>query len=389
LEALVLDCETTGATNDTNGSAFSPQNRLMLIGASNLDGYQRFVVEHGEGPYGDSIDAANRHVAGAGLLVGFNIKFDLHWLRRYGIDFTNHSLWDTQLVEFILNHQRWPDPSLGEVAVKYNLPRKLDRVRTEYWEMGLDTDQVPLPILSEYLEHDVFLTSEIYKRQREYLADKPQLRKLCWIHCQDLMVTEEMEWNGLKADFEQMQLGAEKLRSQIAKIDEELNEHVRDCPWFNWNSGEHLSALLYGGDVRGKQREEIDFNYKDGRVAKKLRWVDKSITLPRLVEPLKGTQLQKGHYQTNVPVLQQLRSYRAGREFKGLVDSLLQRAALEQRVSTYYEGWPKLAETMGWEDGVIHGNINHTRAGTTRLSSSRPNQQNKDKEFERCIITRF
>lgn len=380
---LVLDTETTGATNDTYGSAFCPENVLCLVGMDSGHDDDIVDIEYSSTPYGAELDRVARCIRDTRILVGFNIKFDLHWLRRYGIDFSHCSLWDCQLVHFILTSQQFPDPSLGEVAAHYSLGEKLDVVKTEFWDKDIDTDQVPLEILSDYLRQDVFLTKEIYSKQRKELGYNPLLRKVCWLSCQDILVTQEMEWNGLKFDIAKSYEGAVRIRSEIAKIDEGLNEYVRDCPWFNWNSGEHLSALLYGGVVRGKQREEVDFIYKDGRTAKKLRWVDKSFTFPPMVAPLKGTQLQKGHYQTSLPVLQQLSGA------KRLRESLLARAALEQRVSTYYEGWPKLYERMGWDEEIIHGNLNHTRARTLRLSSSKPNQQNKDKEFEECIVTRF
>jgi hypothetical protein len=69
----------------------------------------------------------------AEILVGFNIKFDLHWLRKYGINFVGKRVWDCQLVHFILTGQQDTYPSLNSVAAYYDLGSKLDVVATEYW----------------------------------------------------------------------------------------------------------------------------------------------------------------------------------------------------------------------------------------------------------------
>ena len=69
----------------------------------------------------------------------FNGKFDLAWLRRYNIDFSSCRIWDCQLVHFILTGQKESYPSLNEVAEYYGLGTKLDQVKEEYWNNGIDT----------------------------------------------------------------------------------------------------------------------------------------------------------------------------------------------------------------------------------------------------------
>jgi DNA polymerase I-like protein with 3'-5' exonuclease and polymerase domains len=387
MSVLVLDTETTGATNGTNATPFNPLNRLCLGGFDLGGSYDDYLFEYyPRTPYGDSVATVQRMVDSVRLLVGFNIKFDLHWLRRYGIDFSRCNVWDCQLAYFILTSQKHRLPSLDRTAADYGFSSKLDRVRNEYWNNGIDTDEVPLDILLPYLKQDVNLTKQIWLHQLKLLEGNSLLRKCIWASCQDLMVTQEMEYNGLKFDFAKAQAGANQLRQEIAEIDEKLNKHV-PISGFNWNSGEHLSAFLFGGIAKIKERERFLFKYKDGREAWKERWVIKEYVFPRLVEPLEGTELAKeGYYSTSASTLQILPKRSP---IGGAVSLLLKRAELEQRVSTYYEGWPKLAESMGWEDGYIHSNLNHCITGTSRLSSSKPNMQNMDKEFLECITTRF
>ena len=81
--------------------------------------------------YWDDLTGLQDRVDNAALLIGFNIKFDIHWLRRAGIniDLLRHTIWDCQLAEFILDCQSKPYPSLNGTCEKYGLPLKLDVVR--------------------------------------------------------------------------------------------------------------------------------------------------------------------------------------------------------------------------------------------------------------------
>src|SRR5690606_27629138 len=84
-----------------------------------------------------------RCIEDATLLIGFNIKFDLHWLRRYGIRPNDKvRIWDCQLAEFIITGQQGAYPSLDGCCEKYGLGQKDDRI-SEYWKLGVDTTDIP------------------------------------------------------------------------------------------------------------------------------------------------------------------------------------------------------------------------------------------------------
>ena len=70
----------------------------------------------------------------ADLILGFNFKFDAHWLTRHGISFAGKKIWDVQLAEFILSRQTNRFPSLNETCIKYGHPTKLDIIKEEFWE---------------------------------------------------------------------------------------------------------------------------------------------------------------------------------------------------------------------------------------------------------------
>jgi len=150
------------------------------------------------------------------LLVGFNVKFELCWDKRLGIPMPQQ-IHCVQLAEYMLDRQK-PYPSLEETAKKYGLSSKLDVVKLEYWDKGIDTEDVPKPILSEYCIQDVDLTYEIYNLQLQQFKERPALYKLFKLACQDLLTLVEMEWNGLQ-------------------YNEELcKERVKDCQQIKWKT---------------------------------------------------------------------------------------------------------------------------------------------------------
>lgn len=162
---LVLDTETT---TSNKGNPFDKTNFLVQIGLKQLNG-ESLVLDFRNGFNVKEIQSV---VDSSKLIIGFNLKFDLHWLRRLGINIENISVWDCQLAEFILDRQKTPYNSLNDALIKYGLPVKLDVVKTEYWDKGIDTDRIPVDILSEYLRGDLSGTELVYLRQLEEFKNR-------------------------------------------------------------------------------------------------------------------------------------------------------------------------------------------------------------------------
>jgi len=384
MKRLVLDVETT----ISNKGTFDETNRLCYVGLLNENTTVLHPIEYNSDPYGSNLLSIQSSIDDSELLIGFNIKFDLHWIRRYGITFSNKRIWDCQLVHFILSGQTASYPSLNGVAAHYGLGTKLDVVSTEYWKNGIDTTNVPRDILEEYLQGDLDLTYQVYLKQLEEVnASSPQLQRLISLHNQDLLVLEEMEYNGLIFDEARSTELAQDLTEQIKGLDVLLMEY-HNTPDFNSNSTEHLSALLYGGTISLKRREVIGV-FKTGTRAgePKERWVEYPITFPKLINPLRGSELAKdGFFSTDEATLKSLKGSKNAKE---LVELLLRRATLEKRLSTYYEGLVKLRKEMKWSEGKLHGQLNQCVARTGRLSSSRPNLQNFDGEIKELFRSRY
>jgi len=378
---LILDVETTISNS---GNPFDQTNKLVMVG---LKGYEPFAIEYGDEPYGDKLIAIQEAIDKVDVLVGFNIKFDLHWLARYGIKFADKKIWDCQLTHFMLGGQSDTYPSLNKTAEYYGLEQKLDIVKENYWSQGIDTTEVPRDILEEYLEQDLNVTELVFFKQREELSKNSLLARLVSLHNQDLLGLQEMEHNGLlfNQDWSET-LGAE-LEEQIAKLDKRLYDH-HNLDTFNPNSNDHISCLLYGGDITYRVQVS-DGVYKTGekKGLEKLKWESHSKTFDRLCKPLPKTELAKeGYYSTDEKTL---RSLKGSAKAKEVITILLTRSELNKRMGTYYQGLPKLITEMNWEKGKIYGQLNQCVARTGRLSSSKPNLQNFDGEIKGLFYSRY
>ena len=381
---LILDVETTISNK---GNPFDETNKLCYVGLLDTS-HSLFSIEYDDQPYKKHLEEIQSRINDAEILVGFNIKFDLHWLRKYGINFVGKRVWDCQLVHFILTGQQYTYPSLNSVAAYYDLGSKLDVVATEYWGNKIDTPNIPKDILEEYLIGDLQLTQKVYEKQMEEFAScTKQMQRLISLHNQDLMVLQEMEYNGIIFDETKSTDLGKELQTQINLLNKRLYEYHKLVD-FNPSSNEHLSVLLYGGTIKVKRREAIGiFKTGDKKGQVKERWADHEIKFDRLVNPLKGSELTKeGYFSTDEATLKSLKGTKYAKE---LVELILTRATLEKRLTTYYTGLVDLRTSMNWNVNKLHGQLNQCVARTGRLSSSKPNLQNFDGEIKQLFGSRY
>ena len=112
----IFACDIEASTYK-KGDPFARCNQFVLGATGTATDYSPFV--------GDLVETQAKF-DNAKMVVFFNAKFDLHWLRRIGIKFgVRLPIWDCQLAEFILSNQRWRYPSLDEACARRGLQRKL------------------------------------------------------------------------------------------------------------------------------------------------------------------------------------------------------------------------------------------------------------------------
>ncbi|MCR4308206.1 MAG: DNA polymerase, partial [Candidatus Berkelbacteria bacterium] len=363
MTTLVLDVETT---TFEKGNPFAQRNKLMYVGAYR----EGSIIRAGTL---DLLPYVQHEIISASRLVGFNLKFDLHWLRRYGIVIPSNSrVWDLQLAHFLLRGQKTIYPSLNDTLEFYGFPPKDPTIERDYWSKGIDTPDIPPELMLKYLTRDLEATMEVYQAQQDEFKQLPQLYKLFQLQCDDLLVLEEMEWNGLWFDQITAQSKAEELLDEIKNIEQELNGYISNVS-LNWNSTDHLSLFLYGGILKLERREVVGV-YKTGAKVGEPRYriIEDEFPLPRLFEPIPRSELKKeGYYSTDESILRQLK----GR--KAVIDLLLRRSELT-KLSETLVGLSNIVRKKDWPDGELHGQFNQCVAQTGRLSASQPNQQNWD-----------
>lgn len=406
-EVLTLDVETT---TFQKGNPFSRRNKLCTVGILNSVGYSDFDIEYSNGPYGGKLKTIQEMVGASDLIIGFNLKFDIHWLRRYIDDLVLPDVWDCQLAEFILSHQSNTYPSLDKSLDRVGLAPKLDVVRVEYWDRGIDTPEIPWDILAEYQKQDVVQTSELYKKQKEtFEAGDPRLYEMFKLQCKDLLILEDMEFQGMLLDTQLANQKAEELESRINSIMAEIGKLADER--INWGSSDHVSVYLYGGTIPFKVRVATERVLKSGETKFGEKWGISNVDFPRLVSPLERSEsaATSGMSDEDISTRNKqlegagrrpiqriysvdeatLRGLKAKGRTKRIIELLLDRAECSKLLSTYYKGIPDLVKEMDWPEGEIHGQFNQCVAITSRLSSSKPNLQNLAGITKPLYISRY
>lgn len=377
----VVDCETSIIDK---GHPFNPNAKLVLTGILICD--ENWNPQHYHFCYEPKAVAVM--LEDCTNLLFHNAKFDMHHLRRHtSFDPARFRIFDTQYAEFLISNQREVMPSLNACALKYLNNQKIDIVKEEYWEKGIDTENIPKEILEDYLKVDLDLTLGVFKQQMPLLKEQGKW-PLFLLGMADLKVLEEMEYNGLLYDKENSIRKGHDLDEQLKSIRMAIESHT-EIPDFNPNSDDHISLLLYGGIYEYVVRLPIGV-YKSGTRIGEPRYQNLKQTMecPRLVEPLPKTEVKKeGFYQTNEQVLKSLKT--RSKKVKTLIDNILEYSKLEKLKGTYYLGIPQLIDEKQWNDNIIHGQLNQCVAVTGRLSSSKPNQQNFDPRAKQLCISRY
>lgn len=233
---ITFDVETT---TTAKGSAFNASNKLVTI-QYKINNEAPVVLIKEDFPEMLPI------LESASVVVGSNLKFDLHWLRRE-LNATVPCVWDCQLAEFILSKQQWKYPDLATMCDNYDVQRKIDVVKLEYWDKGIDTDAIPFEILAEYGAGDVESTYKVFLKQlARFEGDDNGMFKLFRLHCNDLLVLQEMEYNGIMYDVAASLEQSKSLEKQIARLEELIYVYTNGVP-INLDSRDHVSVLLYGG----------------------------------------------------------------------------------------------------------------------------------------------
>lgn len=380
MTTIVLDFEG-GTKNKCN--PYDPETYvcLLVIKVISNDSVKLFSFKK---PW--DVGRINEILLSAKCIVGFNLKFDMSWLRReFGfIPDIRTRIYDCQYAEFLFSNQTWRFPNLRDSCIKRGLDPKLDFIKENYWDKGIDTCDIPEDELEEYCINDVEITYQLYSHQLELFKNQYQhMYALFRVHMLDLPVLLEMEWNGLLYNKQRSLELADEYTEKINNLETQLNNLV-DFE-IHWNSPNEKSIVLYGGRIGRTIKVPIGHFKSGARIGEvKFKNVESFHDFPRLVEPLKG---RDGEEESSVAE-DVLRSLKPTKYARKIIDLILERAKLEKMNGTYLKGLPKKLDEMGWGI-VLHPSYNQCVAVTGRVASSNPNGQNIPPVGKQLCESRF
>ncbi len=221
------------------------------------------------------------------LLVGHNIKFDLlfEWDSPSMRAFFKRGgrVWDTQYAEYLLSGMH-PDSQMcpmDGIVEKYGGRKKINAVKA-LWDAGYLTSEIDKDLLVDYLvgtkeeqrnSGDIGNTELIFLGQIKQAKEEGML-PMIQARMDGLCATTEMEFNGLKIDVQEAARRSRIMEKELAKCDEELDEYIPELPdglEFNWASGYHKSALIFGGTIK-YEKSDTYIDPATGELARKKAW---------------------------------------------------------------------------------------------------------------------
>lgn len=309
------------------------------------------------------------------LLVFHNAKFDLTWLIEMGIEFDHKPIWCTMIGDYLLYGQnRDVSKSLNACCERRGFGHKVDQM-AEFWNNGIQTDEIPIDIHDKYVRQDVHLTKKLFLDQIKQIK-RAKLEKIANITFEVSKILAHMEYNGAAFNREEAENYVKEYDAKLKILDEEIQATagVRFSP----GSSDQLNAVMFGGYLKREVQELVAKGRKDGTYRMYTRKSILSEKFPGLgFTPHESTLSKKTlKYSTGkkARLLMHCDTDQQKKFFK-----LLDERANAQKVYSTLIG--KDSEEAGLlhkigKDGRIHPNFNQCVTATGRLSSSNPNGQN-------------
>lgn len=244
---LVLDFETD---TEDKGSALREDNDIVLACWQVVVGGQVVKVAHCFGGIYEQSELVE-DIKKVKFIVAQNLKFELQWLKRCGVELRDVLGYDTMLAQWVLDGNKKSPRNLAALAAKYGVPGKVDLI-AGFIASGVTTRDILPRWLLEYCHADVESTRQVFLAQQAALTKAQQWHL---VHVRNLTCAclADIEFEGLCLDPEKV--NAEYARAMQVK--EELGARLAELTGgVNLNSPKQLAEYLYG---RLGMREAVDF----------------------------------------------------------------------------------------------------------------------------------
>jgi len=257
---LTLDVENTTTKRDgkLHLDPFEPDNSLTMVGMLNDRGEERIVTfDHSE------VEAdADGHLVvqdwldQATVLICHNVAHDLLWLWESGFKYDG-AVFDTMLVEYVLQRGLKEPLSLEACAERYNLDTKKQDTLKDYFKRGYNTRDIPHAELSEYLSADLHATQQLADRLWQRLNSVADTGLLSTARLTNRVAKclTKIYQTGFAVDLSKLDEVRTEFEQEKQQLISDLQAHVRrvmgDTP-INLNSPEQLSWVIYSRKVTDK-----------------------------------------------------------------------------------------------------------------------------------------
>ena len=223
-KTIVLDVETNGLDSYST-------NQICGIGVGEpKDGgllqYYPFRHHQGENLVPGHLEELIVYLNSLDAFIGYNIKFDLHFLEKDGLDTFNKKLIDVIVMVRLVEHSDIRELALtptgerrfGVDAVQYDKDTKKE-LRSNKWNK--DFSMAPADFLGEYCKKDVGLTAKLYEQVSQEIEDTHQ-ESIFDLECQLTTVLFDMEKQGVSIDNKYALDTQKALQSRLEEVENEI-----------------------------------------------------------------------------------------------------------------------------------------------------------------------
>mgnify|MGYP003634574833 FL=1 len=265
---LTLDVENTVTHRGgkLHLDPFESDNKLVMVGCL-TDGNEETLFR-------DTFDGVQEILDEATILIGHNIVHDLLWLWECGFKYDG-AVFDTMLVEYVLQCGNKQPLSLEACANRYELQTKKQDTMKEYFKNKVPIDEIPKQELADYLTADLKATQELsdvlYKKlnTKEYSG----LMNTVVLTNRVAVTLARIYQNGFTVDMTKLNEVRDEFEKEKAETEKRLTKQVTnlmgDTP-INLNSPEQMSWVIYSRKPKDKVEWANTFSpYMDTKEYKK------------------------------------------------------------------------------------------------------------------------
>jgi uracil-DNA glycosylase family 4 len=335
-KVLALDVETTGL------NAFTKDGQILSVAWSGKKDVA--CVTQNVQAFSDALQTQQP------VIIGHNLKFDLHWLRKYGYRCTN-DIYDTYIACHLLDENR-PSKGLKALALEMTGYGDYSRGVAAQRDSG-NMQAADLQTLLKYNAYDAAATWKIWKDFMPEL-DKEKLLSVYRTQMRALATLQEMESTGMPISRSALEGLTASTQSQIRKLSKLLQRALAALP-MEWQEGD--LPLNLGSNV-------------------KLGWLLFSVLGFRPLRRTAGGKAGVGKADLVGLAIQVDERARAlemkPRTLHSFLERLLELRQLRKTLGTYLSGKEFILD----ENDRVHPSYNLAGTVTGRASCSRPNLQN-------------